>query len=118
MLPQGQPSEWALLKRHPSEDCFGVQLCGGYPDAMARCAQVRTSSRCCCCCGSQHLPFLLSMLLPCRLSHPLTLTQLIEETCTVDFVDLNFGCPIDVVCRCAFTGLPELTAAFEPSQKT
>jgi len=39
--PQGQPSEWALLKRHPSEDCFGVQLCGGYPDAMARCAQVR-----------------------------------------------------------------------------
>lgn len=35
----------------------------------------------------------------------------------MDFVDLNFGCPIDVVCRCAFTGLPELTAAFEPSQK-
>lgn len=43
MPPQGQPSEWALLKRHPSEDCFGVQLCGGYPDAMARCAQVRNS---------------------------------------------------------------------------
>jgi tRNA-dihydrouridine synthase 3 len=61
-LLQGQPSEWALLKRHPSEDCFGVQLCGGFPDSMARCA------------------------------------QLIEDRCSVDFVDVNFGCPIDVVC--------------------
>ena len=62
-LLQGQTSEWALLKRHPEEDCFGVQLCGGFGDAMARCS------------------------------------QLIEDNCQVDFVDVNFGCPIDVVIK-------------------
>lgn len=62
-LLQGQASEWALLKRHPSEDCFGVQVCGGYPDAMARVA------------------------------------QLIEDSCEVDFVDINCGCPIDLICE-------------------
>eukprot|EP00887_Chlorella_sp_A99_P006956 scaffold2.g6956.t1 len=61
-LLQGQTSEWALLKRHPEEDCFGVQVCGGFPDSMARCA------------------------------------QLIQDKCEADFVDINFGCPIDVIC--------------------
>jgi tRNA-dihydrouridine synthase 3 len=50
------------MKRHPSEDCFGVQVCGGFGDAMTRCA------------------------------------QLIEDVCHVDFVDINFGCPIDLIC--------------------
>ncbi|PNW84334.1 hypothetical protein CHLRE_04g229948v5 [Chlamydomonas reinhardtii] len=62
-LLQGQASEWALLKRHPCEDLFGVQVCGGYPDALAR------------------------------------VGQLLSQECeAVDFMDINMGCPIDLVC--------------------
>ncbi|GFY70604.1 tRNA-dihydrouridine(47) synthase-like [Trichonephila inaurata madagascariensis] len=39
-LLQGQQSEWALLKRHHTEDLFGIQLCGSHPDVMTRCCQV------------------------------------------------------------------------------
>ncbi|CAI9786918.1 unnamed protein product [Fraxinus pennsylvanica] len=33
---EGQASEWALLRRHSSEDLFGVQICGAYPDTVSR----------------------------------------------------------------------------------
>lgn len=62
-LLQGHKSEWALLKRHPSEDLFGVQICGGYPDAVAQTA------------------------------------EMLDNNISLDFLDLNCGCPIDLVCN-------------------
>jgi len=39
-LLKGDRKEWALLRRHPSEKFYGVQVCGGYPDLMSRCAEL------------------------------------------------------------------------------
>lgn len=65
-------SEWALLKRHKSEDIFGIQLCGSHFEPMTRCA------------------------------------QLIQETCDIDFIDINCGCPIELLFQkgegCALMG--------------
>lgn len=61
----GKPSEWALLKRHPSEDVFGVQIAAGHADQYTRVAEVLAN----------------------------------EQSMDIDFVDLNLGCPIDMVCQ-------------------
>lgn len=62
-LLHAQQSEWALLRRHASEDVFGVQIAGGHGDQMAR------------------------------------VCELITRETDVDFIDINMGCPIDIVCR-------------------
>jgi tRNA-dihydrouridine synthase 3 len=42
---EGQPSEWALLRRHESEDFFGVQICGNSTEELMRCTEL-ISDRC------------------------------------------------------------------------
>lgn len=69
-LMTGNVQEWALLRRHPSEDIFGMQICGNKPDLMMRAV------------------------------------ELINNECNVDFIDLNLGCPIDMVYKqCCGSGL-------------
>lgn len=36
----GQSSEWALLKRHESENLFGLQIASGHPNELSLCAKV------------------------------------------------------------------------------
>ncbi|PWA56232.1 Glycosyl transferase, family 20 [Artemisia annua] len=35
---KSQAAEWALLRHHVSEDLFGVQICGAFPNIVAGCA--------------------------------------------------------------------------------
>uniref|UniRef100_A0A1Q3EZL1 tRNA-dihydrouridine(47) synthase [NAD(P)(+)] n=1 Tax=Culex tarsalis TaxID=7177 RepID=A0A1Q3EZL1_CULTA len=57
----GMMQEWALTKRHPSEDLFGVQICGNN-------GKLATYA-----------------------------SQLIAENADVDFIDINLGCPIELI---------------------
>lgn len=63
----GSKEEWALTKRHRSEKMFGVQVCGGKPAFMVPTAEA--------------------------------ISRMIGrgENRGIDFVDLNLGCPIDLV---------------------
>ena len=59
----GSKEEWSLVRRHPSENIFGVQLAGNKPATLVPAAEAIARE-----CGPN-----------------------------VDFVDLNCGCPIDLV---------------------
>lgn len=63
-LLAGKSSEWALLKRHPDEDVFGVQIAAGHADVYTRISEVIEN---------EHLD--------------------------IDFLDMNLGCPIDILCN-------------------
>ncbi|KAK9893322.1 FMN-linked oxidoreductase [Cystobasidium minutum MCA 4210] len=60
----GNKNEWSLVRRHSSEKCFGVQLCGNRPQTLVA--------------ATEHLK---------------------RETSNIDFIDVNSGCPIDLVVK-------------------
>lgn len=62
-LLEGRAPEWALLKRHPCEDIFGVQLAAPFADQFTRVSEI-----------------------------------FINEEMKIDFIDMNLGCPIDLIC--------------------
>lgn len=66
-LLSGHIQEWALVKRHTSEDIFGIQIAAGHPDQYIRCCEL--------------------------LQH-----QRNENNFAFDFVDMNLGCPLDIIC--------------------
>jgi tRNA-dihydrouridine synthase 3 len=61
-LVRGSRAELPLLRRHPVEETFGIQLCGKHPEELAEAAAIAAATGC-------------------------------------RFIDLNFGCPIDLVVR-------------------
>ncbi len=61
-LVRGSRAELPLLRRHPTETAFGIQLCGKHPEEVAEAARIAADTGC-------------------------------------HFLDLNFGCPIDLVVR-------------------
>lgn len=92
-LLQGRTSEWALLKRHQSEDLFGVQVRRGPGCGVGLQAALHLSE------SSQVNP---SLPYPAQLegAFPDSMTkcaELLNRTVEVDFVDVNVGCPIDLV---------------------
>ncbi|KAI1792355.1 zinc finger dihydrouridine synthase [Ganoderma leucocontextum] len=60
---QGSKEEWSLVRRHPSEGIFGMQIAGSKPQLLVPAAEIIGRE----CAGN------------------------------LDFVDLNCGCPIDLV---------------------
>jgi tRNA-dihydrouridine synthase 3 len=63
----GSKEEWSLVRRHPSEKMFGVQIAGNKPTSLVPTAEVIARE-----CGGAS---------------------------GIDFMDLNCGCPIDLVFR-------------------
>jgi tRNA-dihydrouridine synthase 3 len=72
----GSKEEWSLVRRHPSESIFGVQVAGNKPSTLVPTAEIIAKE----CAGN------------------------------IDFVDINCGCPIDLVFR---TGSGSACASYD-----
>lgn len=66
-LLSGSKEEWSLVRRHPSEKTFGVQVAGGKASLLTRSAEA------------------------------LAKEFSSGDMNGIDFVDVNCGCPIDLV---------------------
>lgn len=60
-LLNGNPSEWSHIKRHSSEDVFGIQITASHPEQTTK------------------------------------VVKLLNDTCDMDFIDLNCGCPTEFI---------------------
>ncbi|KDN39996.1 hypothetical protein RSAG8_08445, partial [Rhizoctonia solani AG-8 WAC10335] len=69
-LLQGVNSEWSLVRRHPSEKIFGVQIAGSKVPQLVRAAELLANEF-----GPKNG----------------------RERAQIDFVDVNCGCPIDLI---------------------
>jgi len=74
----GSKEEWSLVRRHPSETIFGVQVAGNKPANLVPTAEVLARE----CSGN------------------------------IDFVDVNCGCPIDLVFKSGSGSARKLWFAF------
>ncbi|XP_041971348.1 tRNA-dihydrouridine(47) synthase [NAD(P)(+)]-like [Aricia agestis] len=80
---KGAKQEWALVKRHESEDLFGAQICGNNAYMISKVA------------------------------------QLLQENTELDFIDLNLGCPIDLIYKKGGgSGMMHRLAALETSVRS
>lgn len=87
-LISGQENEWALCRRHASEKNFGIQLAGSYPNRMVPAAELIAKEI-----GASD-----------------------KSGKGVDFVDVNLGCPIDLVFNQGAGSACELTPLLVPER--
>eukprot|EP01028_Stygiella_incarcerata_P000814 TRINITY_DN1126_c0_g3_i1.p1 TRINITY_DN1126_c0_g3~~TRINITY_DN1126_c0_g3_i1.p1 ORF type:complete len:656 (-),score=189.42 TRINITY_DN1126_c0_g3_i1:65-1993(-) len=83
---QGRQSEWALMRRHPSERCFGIQVVVGNAEQAQRT-------------GILLEEYLQAKAIGATFGDEKGDNAESFETAGFDFVELNCGCPIDLLWR-------------------
>ena len=43
-IVEGNSGEWALFRRHKSEDMFGIQIAGAFADNVAKCGELAAAN--------------------------------------------------------------------------